>query len=237
MKVVKEQLIAEKDSLKAANEELRKELKATENEKIMLKESLAEAEEAKSRLAAELTESVEQKFALETQVARLRKEVKTAEENLRGKQLQMEGMEKRFTKLQIELKALREERLATHTGVNKKLQAGLSGLSEGPLGAHSQMGEEAKVEDVKNPLNLQDIPLVITNEKGAAAKATKVKTATLVMQSEGKKTLKKRPQRLAARGSPKVGAKIKMSSAGQDIPCEVVEVRGAFYRKNPFSFT
>ena len=84
VKEVKEQLTAEKDSLKAANDELRKKVKAMENEKILLKESLAEAESARSRLAAELTKSV-----------------------------------------------------SAHTGVNKKLQVGLSGLSEEPLGQGS----------------------------------------------------------------------------------------------------
>ena len=167
---MKEQLTAEKDSLKAANDELRKKVKATENEKILLKESLAEAESARSRLAAELTKSV-----------------------------------------------------SAHTGVNKKL----SGLSEEPLGVRSQMEDGTEVKDVKNPLGLENIPsLFTTTEKGAAVKATK---ATLVMKSEGVRTFEKRPRRLVAMGSPRVGAKIKMSSAGHDIPCEVVEVREAFY--------
>ena len=174
VKEVKEQLTAEKDSLKAANDELRKKVKAMENEKILLKESLAEAESARSRLAAELTKSV-----------------------------------------------------SAHTGVNKKLQVGLSGLSEEPLGVRSQMEDGAEVKDVKNPLGLENIPsLFTTTEKGAAVKATK---ATLVMKSEGVRTFEKRPRRLVARGSLRVGAKIKMSSAGRDIPCVVVEVREAFY--------
>jgi len=216
-------LVAEKHSLKAANEMLRKEVKATENEKIVLKNLLAASDSARSKLDVDLAESVEQNFALETQVAGFRNEVKGAEENLRGKQL--ERTEKHSSKLQVDV---RQDQLGTHTGVNKKLQAQLSALRNE---SHNQMNKSpmkkgAEVEDIKDPLGLPDIPMVTTRGKGAG-KAAKVNSAAVVMKSEGEKTAKKRPQRLVARGSPKVGDKIKMSSKGLDTSCEVVAVRSA----------
>ena len=232
LKAANNELIAEIDGLKAANAELRKEVKATENEKIVLKNLLAASDSARSKLDVDLAESVEQNFALETQVAGFRNEVKGAEENLRGKQLGMERMEKHSSKLQVDV---REEQLDTHTGVNKKLQAQLGALWASSLNQMniSPIKKGAEVEDIKDPLGLPDIPMVTTRGKGAG-KAAKVKSAAVVMKSEGEKTAKKRPQRLVARGSPKVGDKIKMSSKGLDTSCEVVAVREAFYMKNPF---
>ena len=215
------ELIAEKDSLKAANNELRKEVRATENEKIMLKKSLAEAETARSRLEAELAGSVEQKLALQTRLASLGNEVRSAEENLREKQLEMERMDKHFTELLSEARSLLVEVRAlaarcAHPGVNKKVQVQLSDLKDEPL--------EGGAEVVEDPL-VKDTPLVPTNEKDTAVKATKVTEATVVMKSKGEGSSKKRPRRLVARGLPKVGDRVKMSSAGSDISCEVVEVR------------
>ena len=225
MKAANEELIVEKDSLKVANNELRKEVRATENEKIMLKKSLAEAETARSRLDAELAGSVEQKLELQTQLARLGNKVRSAEENLREKQLEMERMDKHFTELLpaarsllVEVRALAAR--CVHPGVNKKVQVQLSDLKDEPL--------EGGAEVVEDPL-VQDTPLVPTNEKDTAVKATKVTEATVVMKGEGGEgSPKTRPRRLVARGLPKVGDRIKMSSAGPDISCEVVEVREAF---------
>ena len=225
IKAANEELIVEKDSLKVANNELRKEVRATENEKIMLKKSVAEAETARSRLDAELAGSVEQKLELQTQLARLGNKVRSAEENLREKQLEMERMDKHFTELLpaarsllVEVRALAAR--CVHPGVNKKVQVQLSDLKDEPL--------EGGAEVVEDPL-VKDTPLVTTNEKDTAVKATKVTEATVVMKGEGGEgSPKKRPRRLVARGLPKVGDRIKMSSAGPDIPCEVVEVREAF---------
>ena len=225
VKAANEELIVEKDSLKVANNELRKEVRATENEKIMLKKSVAEAETARSRLDAELAGSVEQKLALQTQLASLGNEVRSAEENLREKQLEMERMDKHFTELLPEARSLLVEVRAlaarcAHPGVNKKVQVQLSDLKDEPL--------EGGAEVVEDPL-VKDTPLVVTtNEKDTAVKATKVTEATVVMKGEGEGSPKKRPRRLVAKGLPKVGDRIKMSSAGPDIPCEVVEVREAF---------
>ena len=230
LKAANDELVSERDSLKAKNAELRKEVKATENEKIVLKNLLAASDSARSKLDIELAESVKQNFALETRVAGFRNEVKGGEENLRGKQLGIERMEKHSSKLQVDA---RQEQLGTHTGVNKKLQAQLSALREEALNQmnKSPIRKEAAVEDIKDPLGLPDIPMVTTRGKGAG-KAAKVNSAAVVMKSEGEKTAKKRPQRLVARGSPKVGDIIKMFSEGVDIPCEVVAVREAFYMKN-----
>ena len=105
-----------------------------------------------------------------------------------------------------------------HPGVNKKVQVQLSDLKDEPL--------EGGAEVVEDPL-VKDTPLVVTtNEKDTAVKVTKVTEA--VMKKEGEGSPKKRPRRLVAKGLPKVGDRVKMSSAGPDIPCEVVEVREAF---------
>ena len=208
IEVANKGLIAEKDSLEAANKELRRVLRATENEQIMLKESMADAETARSR-------SVEQKLELEAQLARLGNEVRSAKEKLREKQLEMEKMEKHFAELLVQLRALREGPL---TGVNKMVQVQLIDPKNEDLDSCSQRKGEAEV--VEDPLDSQDTPLVNTNEKDTAVKPTKVTTAAVVMKSKG--SPKKRPRRLVASGS---GKRIKMSSAGLDISCEVVEAR------------
>ena len=223
IEVANKGLIAEKDSLEAANKELRRVLRATENEQIMLKESMADAETARSR-------SVEQKLELEAQLARLGNEVRSAKEKLREKQLEMEKMEKHFAELLVQLRALREGPL---TGVNKMVQVQLIDPKNEALDSRSQRKGEAEV--VEDPLGSQDTPLVNTNEKDTAVKATKVTSAAVVMKSEG--SPKKRPRRLVARGLPKVGERIKMSSAGLDISCEVVEVREAFFVERKASFS
>jgi len=208
-------LIAEKDSLEASNKELRRTLRTTESEQIMLKESLADAETARSGLDAELAGSVKQKLALEAQLARLWNEARTVKEKLREKQLEMERVIKHFNELLVKLKALREGPL---TGVNKKVQVQLIDPKNEDLDSCSQRKGEAEV--VEDPLDSQDTPLVNTNEKDTAVKPTKVTTAAVVMKSKG--SPKKRPRRLVASGS---GKRIKMSSAGLDISCEVVEAR------------
>merc|ERR1711934_975139 len=104
------------------------------NEQIMSKESLADAETARSRLDAELAGSVQQKLALEAQLASLGNEVRTVEEKLREKQLEMERMEKHFSELLVKLRALREGPL---TGVNKMVQVQLIDPTNKPLDSRS----------------------------------------------------------------------------------------------------
>ena len=115
--------------------------------------------------------------------------MKGGEESLRGKQLEIERMEKHSSKLQVDF---REEQLDTHTGVNKKLQAQLGALWASSLNQMniSPIKKGAEVEDIKDPLGLPDIPMVTTRGKGAG-KAAKVNSAAVVMKSEGEKTAKK----------------------------------------------
>jgi len=199
-------LLAEKDNIQAANKEL-----------IAEKDSL---KAANSELRKEVRATENEKIMLKESLA----EVEMARSRFVGSvELEMERMDKHVTELQAELKALREELLAAHPGVNKKVQVQLSDLKDEPLGTRSPMEEDA--EAVEDPLGLNDTPSVTTNEKDTAVKATKVTEATVVMKSEVEESPKKRPRRLVARGVPKVGDRVKMSSAGSDISCEVVEVR------------